>query len=64
MFKQCADVQMFSSARDVAKTLSVIIVQMIKHSIIEVEAVNDVTDESLCSGKRTDILGKPWDLRD
>lgn len=43
MFKQCADVQMFGSARDVAKTLSVIIVQMIKHGIIEVEAVNDVT---------------------
>lgn len=55
---------MFGSARDVAKTLSVIIVQMIKHGIIEVEAVNDITDESLCSGKRTDILGKPWDLRD
>lgn len=34
---------MFSSARDIAKILSVIIVWMIKENIIEVKAVGDVT---------------------
>ena len=36
---------MFSSARDIAKILSVIIVWMIKENIIEVKAVGDVSED-------------------